>query len=145
MNLHNIHSLGDLRVNGAWRSMASFCRSSRPSRHGLDLGLVWLLEIIRHLASPTENLELQRSNGWSWQDGERRIWHWQIQNHIWRRLLSVRRIDFQKLNRRWCVNFAPGAWIRLWKKLWVSSFYRDKISLWRLLNHGFFHHRRAFI
>lgn len=56
------------------------------------------------------------------------------------------RTDFTKLNYRWQVDMDAVSWIRFWKHLWGSMlFYRDKIYVWRVLNHGYFHHKRAYI
>lgn len=46
--------------------------------------------------------------------------------------------NFQKLNGRWWVNFSSSAWVCFWKKVWdVLLFHRDKVSFWRIINHGF--------
>lgn len=63
LKMHGIQVLGDIWVVGSvWCSSATFWVSSRPCRHGDDLGLCWLLGLINGLAELVDNLPLQESN-----------------------------------------------------------------------------------
>lgn len=116
------------------------CLSICITRHGDDLGLIWFLGVISTLALPT-NMRLQ-DTAWCWKFGNKKILSWYLPNCTWRILLTY----FVKLNCRWRVNFDVGNWIRFWKKLWGSpTMYKDKVILWHVLNHGYFHQKRAMI
>lgn len=72
-NLHGIVIINDLIVAGLdlWRGLSSFCWVSRSTRHGDDVGVVWLLEQVSKFAPPNCNLVLQESNGWVYKLGSK--------------------------------------------------------------------------
>lgn len=41
---------------------------------------------------------------------------WTLPNQTWCMLLASPKTNFDKLNHRWFVNFAAGAWVQFWKK-----------------------------
>lgn len=54
------------------------------------------------------------------------------------------RVLTSSLNVHWGTDLVAMDWIHFWKKIWGSSlFLRDKICLWHVLNHGYFHHLQA--
>lgn len=56
------------------------------------------------------------------------------------------RIDYNQLNRRWRTNLTATQWVQVWKKVWGSpTFHREWVFIWRVLNHGLLHYRRALI
>lgn len=147
LKFHGIYVLGDLwRPTSGWKLVRLLFQSTRMTRQGDDVGLVWLLGKIYSLPPWVVGLKLQDSNGWAWQVGNKQVHSWTFLNNIWNSLLASPRTDFVKINRRWWVDFIVVGWIRFWKRVQGSlSFYYHKICISRVLNHGFFHHHRAFI
>lgn len=87
---------------------------------------------------------MQQSNDWQWRLGQTQVEGWQLRHEQWKKIVAKPRADFSQLNRRWRTNLADQQWIRIWKKVWGSpTFERDKVLIWRVLNHGLFHNRRA--
>lgn len=48
-----------LDEDGRWRAIESFCTATRRTRHGDNLGLVWILDQIRMLGQPNAEIRLQ--------------------------------------------------------------------------------------
>lgn len=113
----------------------------------LDKGMTLDLSVPRHHLdiAPLTDMILQDNNAWSWQVNNKMVFSWNLPNCTWC-ILALPKTCFVKLNRRWRVNFDAKNWIRFWKKLWgLLTVYKDKVILWHVLNHGFFHHWRAMI
>lgn len=124
----------------------SFGVSTHYTCQGTNAGISWLIGHISQLAPLVDNLQLHNNNGWLWHVGKKDIRSWSFNNKTWRVILNTSRTDFVKLNAHWLVNLIVVDWIHFWKKLWGSSaFYRDKVYLQRVLNHGYLHHRMACI
>lgn len=146
LRLQGVVTLYDLWEGDHWRTVASFHRSTRETRQGDNLGLIWFMEHIQELAGPRVGLKLQKSNGWQWRIGQQKYEGWTHQSHQWKLILNKHQMDYSQSNRRWQVNWTVGQWMSCWKKLWGSPlFHRDKILLWRVINHGLFHNRRALL
>lgn len=110
-----------------------FCYSTRMTRQGDNPGLIWLMELIRELACPNEDIKLQDNNGWQWRIGLQQYEGWTHQTYQWKAILAKPRNDYSEL---WQVNLEP--------KMWGSLTYqRDKVLLWRVLTYGFYHNRRG--
>lgn len=109
-----------------------------------NVGLVWLMENIRSLDQPTEAGRLQHNNGWQWRVAQVQWEGWGHQNYQWQKILAKLRRDFSQLNRRWRVNLTAEQWVSIWKRLCSSlTLHKDWILIWQVLNHGFFHNKRA--
>lgn len=81
LKFHDIQTLFDLRMDSeSSKIMESFHYSSQISRHGDDLGIIWLLDKIHALATPMEGLLIQDSNGWSWSLGNKLVQSWNLPN-----------------------------------------------------------------
>lgn len=103
-----------------------------------------MLENIQALGPLEEDLKLQHSMGWQWRIGHQKYEGWELQTYQWKEVLAKPWVDFCELNRRWRTNLIATKWVRIWKKVWGSfTFYRDRVLIWRVLNLGFFHNRRA--
>lgn len=77
LNQYGIKELRDLRAGIAgWKDVAYFRQSTRCTRQGDDVGLVWLLEKVSKLAPPSIDMRLQNSNGWRWTVGNKDVKNW---------------------------------------------------------------------
>lgn len=56
-----------LEENQRWRMAKSFSRATQQTRHGDNVGVVWLLTQIQILGPSSEELYLQHSDGCQWQ------------------------------------------------------------------------------
>lgn len=145
LRFHGVVELGDLwNIANCWHSAISFCQSTGVTRQGDNLGLVWLLGNLAALTPCVVDLKFQNSNGWAKSAERKLVKSWSPPNLTWNRLIVSPRTDFAKLNYRWNVDSPEAVWIHFWKCLKGSlSFHIDKIIIWRVLHHGYFHHRRA--
>lgn len=118
LKLHGIVVLRDLwDLELGWKPIGSFHVSSRPTRHGDDQGLVWLLDKDHGLVAHVNDLALQNSDGWVWKVSKKLISSWCFPNNSWRIILSTPCSDFQKLNSRWESHLSVVEWIKFWKRL----------------------------
>lgn len=139
-------SQGLLRGKRELEWVDSFYRATRRTRHGDNVGLVWILELIHTLARPNENVLLQNSNGWHWRLGQQQLDGWILTHEQWNSIITTPGLDCTHLNRRWHNNLTRGKWVSIWKKVWGSmTFHHDRVVIWRVLQHGFFTNKRALI
>ncbi|KAL3698746.1 hypothetical protein R1sor_012822 [Riccia sorocarpa] len=74
---------------------------------------------------------------WYWQPNSKTFEGWDQPTKVWRALLGRKGVDTIRLNRKWCRQENERQWGKRFKRIWRSPLlHKEKIWLWRLLQHG---------